>query len=95
MAALTPRDHGGEVGFTRAATREELTARCGHECLRGPDHDGTHFYGYIGGPYSYEGLLAGNDHLRATIERYLESVTSNAPEDERTAAWDDLVLTVW
>lgn len=33
--------------------------------------------------------------LRIIIERYLEAVTSNAPEEERNAAWDALVLTVW
>lgn len=101
---------------TGSPTREELTQRCGHECLNRPDHDGPHFYGYRMGRYSYEGLLAEIDRLRtlldgpcgschpcmnwsaerlrAAIERYLEAVTSNAPEEERTAAWDDLVLAV-
>lgn len=57
---------------TRNATREELTQRCGHECLKPPDHDGPHFYGYIGGPYSYEGLLAEVDRLRGAIEQHRE-----------------------
>jgi len=42
----------------KATPVEELTQRCGHECLMPPDHEGIHQYGYIGGPYSYKSLLA-------------------------------------
>lgn len=51
----------------RAATVEELTRRCGHECLLQPDHDGIHQYGYIGGPYSYEGRLRRIAELESRI----------------------------
>ena len=54
-----------------AVPTEELEARCGHECLNQPDHDGPHFYGYIMGRHSYEGIKAERDALRervATLE---------------------------
>jgi hypothetical protein len=53
-----------------AATREDLTARCGHECLNRPDHEGPHFYGYVCGPYSYKGLLARVAELEAGIREH-------------------------
>ena len=54
-----------------AVPTEELEARCGQECLNQPDHDGPHFYGYIMGRHSYEGIKAERDALRervATLE---------------------------
>lgn len=66
---LPPSERETMVEETAAATREELTQRCGHECLKQPDHDGPHFYGYRLGPYSYEGLLAENERLREVLER--------------------------
>lgn len=39
-----------------------------------------------------DALKAENERLRATIERYLEAVTSG---EDSTEAWDELVLTVW
>jgi hypothetical protein len=63
----------------KQATREELTSRCGHECLKEPDHDGTHFYGYICGPYSYEGLVARVEELEAELAEIV-------PPDEETLA---------
>ena len=59
-----------------AVPTEELEARCGHECLNQPDHDGPHFYGYIMGRHSYEGIKAERDALRervATLEEGIEA----------------------
>ena len=59
-----------------AVPTEELEARCGHECLNQPNHDGPHFDGYIMGRHSYEGFKAERDALRervATLEGGIES----------------------
>lgn len=56
------------------ATREDLTQRCGHECLNRPNHDGPHFYGYRMGRYSYEGLLTENARLREALSDAAEVI---------------------
>lgn len=78
----------------RAATREELTARCGHECLNRPDHDGPHFYGYIGGRYSYEGILAELDRVRDALRSTWDAL--NEGVIDRDDAIEDLrALSLW
>lgn len=75
----------------KAATEEELTRRCGHECLRPPDHEGLHQYGYILGPYSYEGLLAELRESRERERRLREGIATFVkkwePVDRRPDYW--------